>query len=195
MKVMLTAILVLVSQLSAFAEEHIEKYNIFGTTYELGINDSEVQLEDFEVREVPTVVKVKTLDFCDGMDMCRSFEVLESKEVLHLSFSYQVETQINDESPSARRFEINFPLSSIPADKVEQLKLMRRGFNTPKKIRARVELAHEFFREETTQGFGKKIEIDHERSNLCFPEDPYCVENIVYVSRKIPVKKFSVILK
>lgn len=195
MKTILVSCLMLVSSLSAFAEEHIEKYNIFGSSYELGINDSEVLLEDFKVKKVPTVVKVTTFDFCDDMDMCRSYEVLESQEVLQLSFNYNIATPLNSEELSMRRFDINFPISSLPLNEIEELRLLGRGINTPKKMRTRVSMARKFFSEDTKTGLGKKTEIDYERSTLCFPEDPYCVEEIKFVTREIPVKQFSVLLK
>lgn len=175
----------------AFAQEYIERYDIFKTTVELELRDQEIQLEDLRIEKVPTVVKVKTNEFCDSMDMCKSYEVLESKEAIQLEFSYQ---NYDYDETNQHRFTVNFPLTSLSPAVVDELKTLSLGLNTPKKIRKRTDLAKKYFREEMKEETVKILAIDPENSTLCDPESPYCEEKLAYYYKNIRIKLFSVFL-
>jgi hypothetical protein len=195
MKKIFGLILLYAVSVPALAQEIIEKYNIFVQTIELEANDHQIELEDFRVKKVPTLVKVKSLPYCDGVETCRSYEILEEKPVLQLSYRYSTELPYYAEEVRTYQFVINFPLETISADQRDELRSLGQGLGTPKKYRKRIELARRLFREETKEVFVKVLGIDYERSIMCSPDELYCVEDLKYVQRLVKKKHFSVFLK
>lgn len=193
-KSIVTALLSLFS-MCALATERVESYNIYQNSVILKLTDLNIELRDFRFKNVPKSVKITEFDDCDGTTSCKFTQVLESEDVLQMTYDYAPENSFNSEDRVDYVFTINFPISSLSLAQVEKLKSFGNGINTNKKQTQRVRIAKELFKESVEIVEIETKSIDRSHSLFCHPEEFNCVEKISYLTSMKNFKKFSVIFK
>jgi hypothetical protein len=182
----------------AVAGERIVTYDIFNLQEEINAKDTLEGIMDVGIYKVPRKVKYTESESCqfDDSPNCNSVEILEEVKVIQIKVQYQNGTWTNSDENPTNFLEFNFPLNSISQEDLLIISEKSRGWDfSGKKARARKIIANKLF--EVKSVMTKKVisTIDYDKSTLCYPEDIYCEENLIYKQIEIKVQKVNAALK